>query len=141
MTRWRHVDLDTGRKHDPAVAPDIGMQHEWHVAPTDTPKNSFEPTVMIGVSVGEDDGSHIVRPHIEHIHIVEDRVASKSCIVEHGLGATISLHRKQQRISMLSDQLLTLRPVPDHWCSLDHLRAGQENINEIIYQYRNVRYI
>src|SRR5205823_6898241 len=136
MTGWRQMNLDTGRKHDLAVAPDIRMQHEWHATPADTAKNPFEPTVMIGVSVREDDGSKIVRPQIEYIHIVEDRVASKSCIVEHGLGATVSLHREQQRITMLSDQLLTFRPVPDERCSPHYLGAGQEEIDEIIHQYR-----
>src|SRR6266568_5310464 len=141
MTRWRHMNLDTGRKHDLAVAPDIRMQHEWHVTPTDTAKNSFEPTVMIGVSVGENDSAQVVHVSIKHIHIVEDRVASKSCIVEHGLGATVSLHREHQRISMLSNQLLAFRPFPDERCSPHYLGAGQEEIDEIIHQYRNIRYI
>src|SRR5712691_6010943 len=141
MTGWRQMNLNTGRKHELAVAPDIRMQHKWHATPTDTPKNSFEPTVMIGVSVGEDDSAQVVHVSIKYIHIVEDRVASKSCIIEHGLGATVSLHREQQRISMLSDQLLAFRPVPDERCSPHHLRTWQEEIDEIIHQYRNVRYI
>src|SRR2546430_1999295 len=86
--------------------------HEWHVASTDTAKNSFEPTVMIGVSVGENDGTQVVHVRIKHIYIVENRVAPKSRVVEHRLAAALSLHREQQRITMFRDQLLAFRPVP-----------------------------
>jgi hypothetical protein len=47
------MDLDACGKDDPAVAPDIGMEHERQPTPTNTLKESFESTMVIGVTVGE----------------------------------------------------------------------------------------
>src|SRR2546428_653728 len=75
----------------------------------------------------------------------------RSCLLqwksflEVGHAINLSCHQhhaiEQQRISMFCDQLLTFRPFPDDRCSPHHLRARQEDIDEIIHQYRNVGYI
>jgi hypothetical protein len=37
------------------------MQHERHTAPPDAPKHPFQPTVVIGVPVGERDSAQVTR--------------------------------------------------------------------------------
>src|SRR5262245_55931452 len=38
---WRHVDLDAGWELNLSVAPDIRVQDQRHVVPTDAPEHSF----------------------------------------------------------------------------------------------------
>jgi hypothetical protein len=57
MTGWRYMDLDACGKYDSAVTPDVGMQDEWHVVATDTLKDALESTVMIRMTMRENNGT------------------------------------------------------------------------------------
>src|ERR1700756_5203590 len=98
MAGWRHVDFDSGWKDNTSLAPHIGMQHERHLASADTPHHTFESTVMIGVSMRENDGTQITRMQVEYVHIVKHGVASKPGIIEHGCRMTLALDGQKQRI-------------------------------------------
>src|SRR6266446_5529551 len=138
MAGWRHVDFDAGWKDNPSLAPDIGMQHERHLAPANTPEYTFESTMMIGVSMRENDGTQSIRMYFEYVHIVKHGVASKPGIVEHGCGMTVALDGQEQRIAMFREQLLAFAPVVGKRCSLRYLCTRHEYIERIVHQYRDI---
>ena len=119
----------------------MGMQHQRHLGPTHTLKHSFEPTMMISMPMREHHRAQIADLHVKDIHIVQNRPSPKSCIIHHRLATIVTVHSQEQRIAMLSDQLLTFRPVLGQRHSLRYLCARCKNINDIIYQNGDVCYI
>src|SRR5947209_7780288 len=138
MAGWRHMDFNTCRKDDPPLAPDIGMQYKRHLSPANTPDYPFESTMMIGMSMRENNGTQVTCTYFEYVHIVKHGVASKPGIVEHGCRMTLMLHCQEHRIAMFRDQLLAFGPVIGKRSSMRYFRTWHENIERVVYQYGDI---
>ena len=93
---WRRqADFAARRKDDSAFAPGIGLSPAATASGRDGGQ-PFGPTVMIGVTVRDDDGTQVAHGHLEHVEVAGDGVRGEACVVQHSVPDSILLDADQR---------------------------------------------
>lgn len=134
---WRHAYLCPRWEDDLAFPPGVGMQHQRHVA-TRPPEQAFEPSVVVGMSVREDDRPKVTGVDLQDVEIVGGSALRQPGVIQDPVGAPVAVNLHRQGVPVLSAQLIPFAPLPSPGRPHRHVRGCREDVDRVVHHHRDL---
>src|SRR6266571_9031607 len=109
--RWWETQLGPGREDDLALPPGAGMDDQREAAPTQPSRDAFEPTLVVGVAMRDDDRPEVRGANPEDVEVPTEDRRREPAVVEDGAAIPIDGDGHERREAVLRKELVAIAPV------------------------------